>query len=567
MVISLLGVPASSQAVWPGGVVAADHRLASEAGLEMLEQGGNAVDAAVAASFALSVVRPYSCGIGGGGFMLLHLVETDDRGPFSVALDYRERAPGAITPDHFEKLDDPLASRYGGHAVAVPGTVAGLLLALENWGTLDRATVLAPAIRLAERGHPADRHTGEVVVELTKWFEEKPQRKERFRFLWERLLREGTLKKGDAILNPEQGRALRMIAEGGRKAFYDGPIGEAIVKAVQADGGILTRDDLRTFSPVLHRPLIGTFHERMLMTMPPPSNGGVATIQVLGILERYEKLHGMRLADMKSPARFDYIHLVVEAMKHAFADRAEWFGDPEFVEVPVRRLIADDYLNELAAKIDPDRTFPPEYYGSRAPAPDDGGTSHLSVIDAKGNAVSCTETLNLNYGSCVGVEEFGFCLNDEMDDFTTVRGKANYYNLLQSDRNLPQPGKRPLSSMTPTLVFDGSGNVELAVGGSGGPRIITAVLETILNSVVFDMDPRQAIGHPRFHHQWMPNEVAMERPQTARQRERSDKFWDPQTGHRRGKAPNFAAVQLVQRVKGGYDAASDPRKGGVPAGR
>jgi len=562
-------IPAAALRPWRGGAVAADHPAASDAGVEILERGGNAVDAAVATSFCLSVVRPYSCGIGGGGFMIIHLSETADlrgaHGP-SIAIDYRERAPAAITPHHFEQLGDSLASQFTGHAVGVPGTVAGLLHVLDTYGTLDRATVLAPAIRAAEAGFVVDRHYLKIAGELNAWFAEDPGRKSRHRFVWERFLKSGRVAEGDSIRLPEQAVALRLIAEHGSQAFYGGPIGEAIVKAVARAGGVMAAGDLRAFEPSSTRPLAGDFRGWTLLTMPPPSSGGVATLEVLKILDHYERLRGIRLEALGHNTSA-YVHVVVEAMKHAFADRAEWLGDPDFVHVPVNQLLDDGYLRGLAARIDPQRTQPATAYGSHASPPDDGGTSHFCIIDAQGNGVSCTETINLAFGARIAVDRFGFVLNNEMDDFTTVRGGSNAFDLKQSDLNLPAPGKRPLSSMSPTIVTSKDGKVKLIAGASGGPRIITAVLQVVLNAVVFGMSAEAAVASPRFHHQWWPDLLGLELapdpdpPLAAVESDLRAK------GHRVGPAADVGAVQLILGVDGGYDGACDPRKGGRPAGR
>jgi gamma-glutamyltranspeptidase/glutathione hydrolase len=552
---------------WRGGAVAADHSAASDAGVEILELGGNAVDAAVATSFCLSVVRPYSCGIGGGGFMLIYLRQADANSR-AIAIDYRERAPQAITPYHFEQLGDSLASQFTGHAVCVPGTVAGLLHALERYGTMDRGAVLAPAIRAAEAGFAVDRHYLQAAGELLPWFTADPVRRSRHRFVWERFLKAGKIAEGDSIRLPEQAQALKLIAEQGIKAFYGGPLGEAIVEAVAAAGGVMAAGDLSAYEPVSTQPLAGDFHGFKLLTMPPPSSGGVATLEVLKILERYEASGGIRIETL-GHNRAAYVHLVAEAMKHAFADRAEWFGDADFVDVPLDELLDDGYLRGLAARIHPDRTQLATAYGSIAPPPDDGGTSHFCVIDQHGNGVSCTETINLHFGSRIAVDRFGFVLNNEMDDFTTVRRQPNAFNLMQSERNLPAPGKRPLSSMSPTILLSDDGRVKLMAGGSGGPRIITGVLQVILNAVVFGMPADQAVASPRFHHQWWPDRLDLEPapekgsagPLAPIESELRAK------GHEVGTAKDVAAIQLILGLDGGYDGASDPRKGGRPAGR
>ena len=325
---------------------------------------------------------------------------------------------------------------------------------------------------------------------------------------------------------------------------------------MQANGGPITKQDLASYTVRVAEPLRGTFQGLDVLSMPPPSSGGVAMQQIFGLLERHFKQIGA--SPHNSPA---YIHLLVEAMKHAFADRAEWLADADFVDVPIERLLSAAYLNERADSISMQRTNESQFYGSRTAGVEDGGTSHLSVIDANGMAVACTETINLSYGSLVVVPGFGFALNNEMDDFTTIPGEANAFGLQQSDRNLPEPGKRPLSSMSPTILLD-DGRVVLVAGASGGPRIITATTQCILNCLLFDMTPRQAVAALRFHHQWMPNVLQFE------------SAWpDPavpsalqQLGHETGTTGSVGVVQLIRVTPDGIRAASDPRKGGATAG-
>lgn len=553
--------------VFFAAAVAADQPLASEAGAEILRAGGNAVDAAVATSFALSVVRPYSCGIGGGGFMVVHLTE-ESAAPGSYALNYREMSPRLVTPDHFEKLAAAgmdRAARDGGHAVAVPGTVAGLLHALEEWGTMERAAVMAPAIRLAEEGFLVDEHYAASARGVIRLFRERPEYQRRFAFTWERLLGSGEIAVGDRIVLPEQAAALRLIAERGAEAFYEGPIAEAIARAVARDGGVLGAGDLAGYRVQELTPIRFEFAGREVLAMPPPSSGGVAMIEILGLLERTGALTP-GVDPLGDPLR---AHQLVEAMKHAFADRAAHLADPAFAAVPIERLTSDAYLDGLARRFDADRTLEPLDYGSAATAslPDDSGTSHLSVVDAQGNAVAATETINTAFGSLLPVPEFGFCLNNEMDDFTTSRA-PNAYGLLQSDRNRPEPGKRPLSSMSPTIVLEG-GEVVAVVGGSGGPRIITGTTQVLLRLTAADQPARDAVAGPRLHHQWSPDVVRMEPGDwsSAWAGERAVLEAGLRArGHEVGEIDAVGVVQAIKRRAhdGLLEAASDPRKGGAP---
>lgn len=555
--------PQVMQTTWaasfPSAGVAADHPVASRAGALILARGGNAVDAAVATAFTLSVVRPYSCGIGGGGFMVIHLAPSA-RHPagLDAALNYRETTPAGIDPLYFERHPDPNASTRGATAVAVPGSVAGLLDALLRYGTLDRATVLQPAVDAAEQGFVVDDHYRRAAGAAIKRFREHTDYPARFPFLWERFLGSGDVRPGMTVRNPEQAAALRLIARDGADAFYRGPIADAITCAVQRDDGVLSSADLEHYAASPVEPIRIHACGRTVLLMPPPSSGGVAIAEALGILAHLDLQHaGESLA----------FHYFAEALKHAFADRAHYLADPAFIPVPVERMLAPDHLATLAARVRADHTLAsPSDYGSSPTTlglPKDAGTSHLSVVDAMGNAVACTETINLEFGSFLAVPEYGFCLNNEMDDFTTRRAEPNAFGLVQSDRNLPAPGKRPLSSMSPMIVLDDSNLPWGVLGASGGPRIISGTLQVLL-SVAAGNDPRRAVGAPRFHHQWSPDvlEYELDVPdlddlyQALRER-----------GHTLRKATSTSEVQCIFRnSEGGWSAACDPRKGGTPAG-
>lgn len=555
-----------AQQIFSKAAVAADHRLASQAGLEILQRGGNAVDAAVATSFALSVVRPYSCGIGGGGFMIVHLKSHPRVTPRTAAINYRESAGAHAHERMFENVADPDAATHGGKAVCVPGHVAGMLHALEGYGTMTRAQVLAPAIRLAEEGYAADAHFVESSQEVIDWIKAAPAREKRFPYLWSRLLYEGRVKVGDKIHLHEQAQVLRLIVEHGRDGFYAGPVAQAICDAVQVDGGTMTLEDLAAYRVQEVSPFVTGFMGRTVISMPPPSSGGIVTAQVLGMLEaRRADLH--RIVKEQGHNSAAYVHLVTECFKHAFADRARWMGDPNFVRVPLAELTSPEYIRARANSIDLTRTQPPEAYGTNEPFPDDHGTSHLCVIDELGNAVACTETINLVFGSLTPVAPYGFILNNEMDDFLSRQGKANAFGLAHGSLNRPQAGKRPLSSMTPTLVLDSevghpAGPVQLLAGASGGPRIISGTIQAVLNVLVFDMPATRAVGLPRFHHQWSPDVLQLEKGLHGTALEASLQAFNHQTGPR----DPVGAVQVIRRVPEGLQPASDPRKGGVPAG-
>lgn len=541
-----------------GGMVAADHTLAAEAGAEILRAGGNAVDAAVATSFALSVVRPDACGIGGGGFMLVHLKDDPRHGNLTVAINYRETCPAAVGPNTYADWGDPEASRRGGRAVAVPGTVAGLLHALERYGSLERSVVIAPAIRLAERGFPADAHHVRTAASLEPYFEADASRKVRFPFVWERSMGRGSMRVGDLVSVPEQARALRLVAEHGADAFRRGPIADAMVRSVRGDGGVLNHADLAGYRVRETAPITHDVGGHRIVAMPPPSSGGIVVAQTLDLAERLNLTTSATGWPDTASA-----HTLAEILKHAFADRSRLMADPAFHAVPIGAMLSEGSLAETArsvrSAVDQGRTEEPGRYGVVGPPPVDGGTSHISVVDRFGNAVACTETINLAFGSLVVVDGFGFCLNNQMDDFTTVSGQANAFGLVQSDANLPQPGKRPLSSMSPTILLDRENEVVAVAGASGGPRIITSTAQVLLRKLRGGATADQAVIAPRVHHQWLPDRLDFE---PAAPRWLSDQM--QAIGFETGVREQIGAVQVVFRdpSTGQLDGAADPRKGG-----
>jgi gamma-glutamyltranspeptidase / glutathione hydrolase len=589
---------------YAGGCVAADHETASRAGAEILAIGGNAVDAAVATSFTLSVVRPYSCGIGGGGFMVIYFSDEGLRAqqrlgrsvPRHIAINYREMAPAAAGPDYYERLSDAEASTRGGKAVAIPGTVAGLLSALDRYGTLDRATVLAPAIRAAEEGFLVDEHYISSTRELVRRFRERPEYRRRFAFVWERYLLEGDLRPGDRIIIPEQARIFRAIAQHGAAGFYEGEVADAIIAAIAQDGGDMTLDDLRSFIVEEVQPLSMFLFGHNIITMPPPSSGGLALLQTLMVFsaitgDDFDRDAPAPGRDAAPPplhtlstelGRFHpgFLHPLIEASKNAFADRARYLADPAFVPVPTSELLLNSVL--FKQRYRPDRTLPPDQYGTPSldpnSLPNDHGTSHFSIVDATGSAVSCTETINLEFGSLIAVSAFGFILNNEMDDFTTRRGQPNAFGLQQSELNLPQPGKRPLSSMTPTIAYDQRGNVRVVAGASGGPRIISATTQCLLAALLSPSASSEIIlAAPRLHHQWSPDilyiEPARENSPFHSARIDGQDFLTwliaqlESRGHAVRERTEIGNVQMIRRAPDGtWDPACDPRNGGRPAG-
>ncbi|MBX3364903.1 MAG: gamma-glutamyltransferase [Phycisphaeraceae bacterium] len=543
--------PEPWSAVYAREAVAADHALASRAGAEMLALGGNAVDAAVATSFALSVVRPYSCGIGGGGFMVIYLPADPRHGRVETAINYRETCPGAIRPTSYEGLEEE-ASRVGGMASAVPGTVAGLLYALERYGTLPREVVLAPAIRYAEEGFAVDAHYMQEVRSLIPRFRDDASWRSRFDYVWRIYLHEGHVAQGSKVRTPAQADALRLIARDGAGAMYGGVIGEAIVERIARDGGVMTAADLAAFRVRETAPLRHEVGGRAVLSMPPPSSGGVALVQVLDFMHR--------TGGWSEDAT--WAHRLAEGMKHAFADRARYMADPEFVPVPVEALLAEGELAGRALRYDDAGTQAIETYGrAGAPAAEagaGGGTSHFCVVDRWGGAVSCTETINLAFGAKLAAESFGIVLNNQMDDFTTRPGSANAFGLTQSAANAPEAGKRPLSSMTPTIVLDEEGRVLVVAGASGGPRIISATVQVVARALG-GANAGEAVGATRLHHQWSPDIVYVENHLAG------DAL--AARGHTVREAAALGTAQAITRGRDGWHAASDPRKGGKPAGR
>jgi len=517
------------------GAVAADHELASQVGVEILKQGGNAVDAAVATSFTLSVVRPESCGFGGGGFMII-----DSPTMEPVALNYRETAPLEVGPDFYETHD----SQKGPTAVGIPGTVAGLLEAHKKYGVLSRAEVLAPAIRIANtqsRNRQASNEkkrnkyasSGEHMRLLSK---------DPYSFYY------GTLPFYDGTAN--QAGVLELISKNGRAGFYQGAVADAIITVTK---GHITLEDLTSYEPRWETPLLVDIGDgNTLVAMPPPSSGGVAIAQIIGLLQRVAK-------DSYTKNELIYSQALVESMKHAFANRAEFLADSAFVDVPVEDLLDPEYLDALAATIRLDKTQHIKSYGS-VTVPDDGGTSHFCVVDRDGMMVSATETINTEYGSRVYVTPYGFMLNNEMDDFSSPSG-ANVYGLRQSEKNLPEPGKRPLSSMSPTII-EQDGVPYLAIGGSGGPKIISAVVQVLLRILWFGDNPNEAVQRHRLHHQWLPNAIYYEKKNLPKH----IKFhlWNMGNG---GHIYNtLGVVQVILVEDGVMKPYSDRRKGGKPAG-
>jgi len=497
------------------GMIATDEELGSEAGVEILKRGGNAVDAAVAVAFALAVVEPAAGNIGGGGFMLIRLANGK-----TTFLDYREVAPRKATRDMYigkdGKLDEE-ASVIGYKSIAVPGTVAGLTLALKTYGSMKLADVLAPAIRLAENGFP-------ISKRLADEFERQRPALQRFGVSRRIFLNDGKMfQPGDTFRQPELAATLKRIARNGAAEFYSGETAHAIVDDMSRLGGLITPDDLAKYQPKVREVLRAKYdsngHSWEVLTSPPPSSGGVAVIEALNMLQS---------VPLKGWDDVESVHMVAEVMRRIFADRAAYLADPDYSNVPVAGLTDPCYAKEVFATVDSQRASSskvikagnPHTCGvaaSTATSPEtlvslgEGPhTTHFSVVDAAGNAVASTYTLNDSYGSHV-TSSAGFLLNDEMDDFTTQPGVPNaLFGLVQSEANAIAPGHRPLSSMTPTILLR-DGKLSFVTGSPGGATIISATLLSILNWMRLGMEPQAAIDAPRFHHQWLPDRVLIER--------------------------------------------------------
>jgi len=472
-----------------GMVVTAQH-LATVAGVEMLRAGGNAVDAAVAVGYALAVVNACCGNIGGGGFMTLRLA--DGRTTF---LDFRETAPAAATRDMYLDADGNVirgASLVGWRAVGVPGTVAGLDAALTQYGTLSRAQVMAPAIRLAAEGFVLVRGDADILEAAAGRLRAQANVARIF------LRPDGSpLQPGDRLVQTDLARTLMAIAARGPEAFYQGDIPAAVERAAREGGGILTAADFAAYRVREMAPLTCPYRSWTIVSAPPPSSGGTVICQVLGILEGYD----LRAAGFNSART---VHLLAEAMRHAYLDRNTHLGDPAFVSNPLERLLSRDYAVAIRARIDPERATPSRELGPGTPPHERPETTHYSVADANGIAVAVTYTINGGFGAGVIAGDTGFLLNNEMDDFTSKPGVPNLFGLVQGEANAIAPGKRPLSSMSPTLLLR-DGAPYAVLGSPGGARIISITLQTILNLVDHGMELQEAVNAPRIHHQWLPD--------------------------------------------------------------
>jgi gamma-glutamyltranspeptidase/glutathione hydrolase len=478
------------------GMVVSSDSLATQVGVEILKKGGNAVDAAVAVGFALAVTYPQAGNIGGGGFMVIRMANGE-----TVTIDFREKAPMKASENMF--LDEngnfvPEKSQVGHLSVGVPGSVAGLLLALEKYGTMSRREVLEPAIELAEKGFIVNEGLANAFKNAFEHFKKFPSTMRYFS-------KNGQpYSAGDRLVQKDLAKVLKLIRDKGRDGFYKGKVADLIVEEMKRGGGLITYEDLENYQPVLRKPVVGNYRGYEIISMGPPSSGGVCLIELLNILENFDlKKYGFGSSYT--------IHYLVEAMKRVYADRAEYLGDPDFVQIPLDKLLSKEYAKELASEIDTFYATPSSrIIRSVSPTSEGVHTTHYSVVDRWGNVVAVTTTINSYFGSMVAVNGAGFFLNNEMDDFSAKPGAPNQFGLLGSKANSIQPGKRMLSSMTPTIVLK-NGKPFLVLGSPGGSTIITSVLQVILNVVDFGMNIQEAVDSPRIHHQWYPDQIFFER--------------------------------------------------------
>ena len=522
------------------GMVATEQNLASQIGLEILKNGGNAVDAAVAIGFSLAVSLPNAGNIGGGGFMLVH----DAASNKTIALDFREKAPAAATETMYQDESGdiiPRKSWYTHQAIGVPGTVAGLTKALEQWGSLPLAEVMQPAIDLAEQGYNVSPTMAKLLqVEkdnLGKW----PSTKAIF------FTGDEPLALGSTLVQKNLAESLKLIAKEGADAFYKGAIADEIVRDQEAHDGLITKEDLANYEAIEREVVRGDYRGYEIASMPLPSSGGIHIVQMLNAFEHLPiKESGVNSAKT--------ISLMAETMKRAYADRSEYLGDSDFVDVPIQELTSKEYAKAIADEVLKGEVTPAQAIkpGDLAPYESDQ-TTHYSVVDQEGNAVAVTYTLNLNFGSGIVAGDTGILMNNEMDDFSSKAGVPNAFGLIGGSANAIEAGKRPLSSMTPTMVLK-DGKPWLVTGSPGGARIITTVLQQIVNAVDFDMNPAAATNTPRFHHQWLPDELRLEvgfSPDTIQLLE--------DAGYEVSVKPSMGRTQTIQIIDDTMYGYSDPR--------
>jgi gamma-glutamyltranspeptidase/glutathione hydrolase len=532
------------------GMVASTSPVASRVGVEVMQRGGNAVDAAVAVGLALAATWPSAGNLGGGGFMMIRRADGN-----AEVIDYRERAPLAASRDMYLDKDGNVikdASTVGYRAAGVPGTVAGLALALERHGKLKWGDVVEPARKLAAEGFEVSYHMARSLRLSSELLSKFPESKRIF-------LRDGKgYEEGERFVQPDLAATFARLKDKGPRDFYEGETARLIVEDMKANGGLITAQDLKEYEPTIRKPLRGEYRGYEILTMPPPSSGGIALLEMLNMLGRFN------VAEF-GPNSSDAIHLMTEIERRAFADRAAYLGDTDFVSVPVTGLLSADYAAGLANGIKPDRATPSAEIREGNPvAYESPETTHFTIVDAEGNVVSNTYTLNNSFGCGATARGTGMLLNNEMDDFTSKPGVPNAYGLLQSENNSIAPRKRPLSAMTPTIVLK-DGKVYFAIGSPGGPTIINTVFQVIVNMLDFGMNLQQAIDAPRFHHQWMPDNIKWE-PFGLN---RDTRAALEKRGHTFAEKPAYmgdAEGVMIDPQGGMRLGASDPRLGGAAVG-
>ena len=528
------------------GMVASQERYATEAGLAVLKEGGNAVDAAVTVGFTLAVTLPEAGNIGGGGFMLVHMAKDNQ----TLAIDYREKAPKAATRNMFLNGNgevDLKKSRFSYLAVGVPGTVAGLTMALEKYGTISLERALKPAIDLAEKGFPVSEGLHNSLIATKAQMQASPASMAIF-------YKPGGVayEVGEMLVQKDLAKSLRLIAKDGAKAFYQGAIASAIVADMQANGGLITKEDLAAYQPVIRQPIRGTYRGYEIASMPLPSSGGVHLVQMLNVLEGFSVRElGHNTAQT--------IHLMAESMKLAYADRSKFLGDSDFVPVPVAGLTSKSYANDLRRKININRATQSLEIAPGNPNKfsESTNTTHYSVMDKYGNAVANTYTLNLAYGTSLTAAGTGILLNNEMDDFSAKPGVPNAFGLVGGEFNAIEPEKRMLSSMTPTIVMK-DGKPYLVTGSPGGSQIITSVLQVIMNVIDHNMNITAATNAIRVHHQWLPDELRVEQGLNGDTRRLLT-----EKGHKIAVKDAMGSTQSIMRVGNSFQGASDPRRLGA----
>jgi len=558
LVATILALPTTSHAASieaRHGAVAAEHRLASAAGVEILQRGGNAVDAAVAAALATGVVNPSSSGIGGGGF----LVVWNAKRSRAATIDFRETAPAGAHESMFVRADgsvDAKASRIGPLAVGVPGEPRGLALALRKHGRLSFAEVAEPAIRIARDGFVIEAHLASMIASAKTGLPDNPELSRVF------FHADGSPRReGETLKRPELAATLERLSKVGVEDFYEGEIARDIARALAASPGAVNAKDLAAYRPIEREPLRLRYRGRDLVTMGPPSSGGAVLGEALEVLSAWD-IAGI---DRQGPT---WAHLMAETLKAVFADRATYYGDPAFTVVPLKFLLSPAHAAAIRSKLSWKRATPSAEYAPAVDADVDSGTSHISVIDADGNAAALTTSVNTGFGSGISVPGRDIVLNNTMDDFSAQPGKANAFGLVGSKANAIAAGKRPLSSMTPVVVLErveDRERVRLVAGASGGPLIITSTLETVMGVIDFGLSADAAVTAPRIHHQWLPEVLLIEEGLPESTRKSLERV-----GHKLVPLKAKASVQAVESTGSGaarvLRATSDPRKGGVPAG-